>query len=164
MKNNSVKKLAQSAMIAALYTALTLIFAPISFGTAQSLECRVSEVLSVLPVFTPAAVPGLFVGCLLGNILGGAPLWDIVLGSAATLAAAFLTYKLRKKARIIALLPPVIINAVVVGTYLPIVYQMPVPVYLSILCVGASQCITSLCGGLILGKALEKTNASRLMK
>ena len=74
--------LAQGAAVAALYVVLTLIFAPISFGSVQF---RIAEIPTILPLFTPAAVPGLFVGCLLGNILGGAIIWDIVFGSLATL-------------------------------------------------------------------------------
>lgn len=71
MKNNRppALKVAQGAIIAALYVVLTVIFAPISFGEMQ---VRISEALTILPMFTPAAIPGLFVGCVLGNLLGGA--------------------------------------------------------------------------------------------
>ena len=81
MKNKSVLFMAQAAMIAAIYVVLTIVFAPFSFGEVQ---VRIAEALTILPVFTPAAIPGLFIGCLIGNILGGALLPDIIFGSLAT--------------------------------------------------------------------------------
>ena len=74
MQTQKLSLLVQAAMIAAIYVALTLVFQAVSFGEIQ---VRVSEALTILPLFTPAAVPGLFVGCLIGNILGGAMLPDI---------------------------------------------------------------------------------------
>ena len=85
-------ELAQAGVIAALYVVLTLVFAPISFGSVQ---LRVAEALTILPLFTSAAVPGLFVGCLVANIFGGAVLWDIIFGSIATLIGAYFSYRLR---------------------------------------------------------------------
>ena len=73
MKNKNLSFMTQAAMIAAIYVVLTYIFAPFSFGEVQ---VRISEALTILPIFTPAAIPGLFVGCLIGNILGGAILPD----------------------------------------------------------------------------------------
>ena len=102
--------LAQGAAVAALYVVLTLIFAPISFGSVQF---RIAEILTILPLLTPAAVPGLFVGCLLGNILGGAIIWDIVFGSLATLIGAALGYLLRFN-RWLVPLPTVIANALII--------------------------------------------------
>ena len=92
MERKNVTFLTQSAMIAAIYVVLTVVFAPFSFGEVQ---VRVSEMLTILPIFTPAAIPGLFVGCLIGNILGGAVLPDIIFGSLATLIGAVCTWKLR---------------------------------------------------------------------
>ena len=86
MRDKKVLFMAQAAMIAALYVALTYVFAPISFSEVQ---VRIAEALTILPVFTPAAIPGLFIGCLLGNIMGGALVPDILLGSLATLIGAF---------------------------------------------------------------------------
>lgn len=105
-----VRRLVFSAVVGAVYTAITLLLAPISFGPIQ---LRVSEALCVLPFLYPGTVWGLFVGCLLSNIIGGLGLLDIVFGSLATLAAAFLTSKIRNK--YLAALPPVLINAVVIG-------------------------------------------------
>ena len=81
MKNKNVAFMTQAAMIAAIYVVLTYIFAPISFGEIQ---VRIAEALTILPLFTPAAIPGLFIGCLLGNVVGGALLPDIIFGSLAT--------------------------------------------------------------------------------
>ena len=85
MKTKNVTFLTHAAMIAAIYVVLTFVFAPISFGEVQ---IRIAEMLTVLPIFTPAAIPGLFVGCIIGNIAGGALLPDIIFGSIATLIGA----------------------------------------------------------------------------
>jgi len=92
MKNKSTLFLVQAALIAAVYVVLTLVFAPFSYGEIQ---VRISEALTILPFFTPAAIPGLFVGCILANLLGGAIPLDIAFGSIATLIGAVFTYKLR---------------------------------------------------------------------
>ncbi|MBR0203644.1 MAG: QueT transporter family protein, partial [Synergistaceae bacterium] len=90
MKINSshINKLARGALIAALYAALTILLAPISYGPVQ---CRVSEAFTLLPFYLPEAVPGLFIGCIFANFIGGYGLPDMVFGSLATLIAAFLT-------------------------------------------------------------------------
>ena len=110
-----VKSLARAGMIAAIYAALTLIFAPISFNAVQF---RISEAMTVLPMLLPEAVPGLAVGCLVANILGGAALPDVLGGTLATLIAAILTRMLRKKP-VLAMASPVVINGLIVG---PLVY------------------------------------------
>ena len=92
-------------MIAALYAALTIALAPISFGPVQF---RVAEALTLLPFFMPEAIPGLFIGCLLANFTGGFGIIDIVFGSAATLLAAWLTYEMPNMW--LAAIPPVIVN------------------------------------------------------
>lgn len=89
----SVKFITQAAVIAAIYVVLVVIFNYISFGPVQF---RIAEALTILPYFTPAAIPGLFVGCIIANILGGAIVWDVVFGSIATLIGAIGTYLLRK--------------------------------------------------------------------
>ena len=110
MKNKTVLFVTKAAMIAAVYVVLTIVLAPISFGQVQ---LRVSEALTIMPVFTPAAIPGVFIGCLIGNILGGAVLPDIIFGSLATLVAAVISYKLRGKGLLIASIPPVVVNMLV---------------------------------------------------
>ncbi|MDD3797230.1 MAG: QueT transporter family protein, partial [Lachnospiraceae bacterium] len=93
MRDKKVLFLVQAAAIAAIYVVLTMLFAPLSFGEVQ---VRFSEALTVLPYFTPAAIPGLFVGCIIGNFMGGAIPIDIIFGSIATLIGAVFSYHLRK--------------------------------------------------------------------
>lgn len=100
----------QGAVIAALYVVLTVTFAPISFGPMQ---VRISEMLMILPMFTAAAVPGLFIGCLLANLLAGAVIWDVIFGSLATLIGAWLGYRLREN-RWLVPLPAVFSNTLII--------------------------------------------------
>ena len=112
MKNRDPKvlRITQGAVIAALYVALTLVFAPISFGPVQ---VRIAEALCIMPIFTPAAIPGLFIGCMIGNLIGGGIIIDVIFGSLATLIGAVLGYMLRKN-RWLVPLPAVIANALIV--------------------------------------------------
>lgn len=111
----SIHALARAAMIAAIYVALTLIFQPISFGAIQF---RIAEALMLLPVLTADAVPGLFIGCLLANLLGGGVWFDVVLGSLATLLAAVFARKWRDRPALAAF-SAVLFNGLIVG---PVVY------------------------------------------
>ena len=135
MKKEKLIYLAQSGIIAAAYAALTLLFYPLSYGLSQ---LRVSEGLCILPYFTPAAVPGLFLGCIVANIFGGFGLLDIVCGSLATLIAAYATYKIKNKW--LAPLPAVLANAVIVGAELA--YLRNVPFWQAALGVGAGQAVS----------------------
>ncbi len=110
----------QAAIIASIYAALTIALMPYSYGIMQ---VRISEALTILPFLTPAAIPGLFIGCIVANIVGGYGIWDIVLGSSATLIAAFLSSKIKKK--IWVPLPPVISNALIIGVMLHYVLELP---------------------------------------
>lgn len=121
MRKN-LRFLTESAVIAAIYALLTLVFAPISYGLFQ---VRISEALTVLPAYTPAAIPGLFAGCLIANIIGGNGLPDIIFGSLASLIAAFLSYKM--PVRCLVPLPPVVVNALIVGYVLSFVLNVPLP-------------------------------------
>lgn len=112
----------RSAVIAALYAALTLALYPISFGAVQF---RVSEALTLLPIVMPEAIPGLFVGCLVSNLIGSATPWDIIFGSLATLIAAILTYATRRN-KILAAFWPVLCNTVIVGLLLALTLDLPV--------------------------------------
>lgn len=141
MKNKSVLFMAQAAMIAAIYVVLTIVFAPFSFGEVQ---VRIAEALTILPVFTPAAIPGLFIGCLIGNILGGALLPDIIFGSLATLIGALFTYLLRKRSKFLAPLPPILANIVVVPFVLRYAYGVLLPIPFMMLTVGIGEIIS--CG------------------
>lgn len=139
----------EAAAIGALYAALTILFAPISYGQIQ---VRVSEALTILPVFTPAAIPGLFVGCVLANLVWGAGIIDVVFGSLATLLAAAVTYFMPR--RWLAPLPPVIFNGVVIGFVLYYVYQLPL--FVSMLWVAAGEAVACYGLGYILMLQLEK--------
>ena len=155
--NKKIKFITQSAMIAALYVVLTYVFAPFSFGPVQ---VRLAEALTVLPVFTPAAIPGLFIGCILGNIVGGAIVWDIVFGSVATLIGAVLTYLLRKKIIYLAVLPPILSNTLIIPFILYYAYgftESSVPFMM--LTVGAGEVLS--CGvlGVLLYFALRKVKS-----
>lgn len=104
-----VRRVALAAVVAALYAAVAII-QPFS---STPVQFRVSEALCVLPFFFPASIPGLFAGCLVANIVVGQGLLDIIIGPLATLLAAIITSRLKK--RWLAPLPPVLINAVAVG-------------------------------------------------
>ncbi len=163
MKNNGKRRLmAEAGMIAALYTVATLILAPLSFGNIQF---RASEALTLLPVFTASAVPGLAVGCIISNAVGvamGSNIagWlDVLFGSFATLIAAILTRALRKiqfkGIPLLAILPPVLLNALIVGGELAVVYQLPF--WLCALEVGAGELVVCTVLGIPLILALKKT-------
>ena len=139
MKNKTVLFVTKAAMIAAVYVVLTIVLAPISFGQVQ---LRVSEALTIMPVFTAAAIPGVFIGCLIGNILGGAVLPDIIFGSLATLVAAVISYKLRGKGLLIASIPPVVVNMLVVPFVLKYAYSVPLPIPFMMLTVGAGEVVS----------------------
>lgn len=143
--------IAQGAMIAAAYVVLTVAFAPFSF---KEIQVRVSESLTILPIFTPAAVPGLAVGCLLANILGGAVVADVVFGSLATLIGAVGTRMLRDKNPVLAVIPPIVANMLIVPFVLRYAYGVPLPIPLMMGTVGIGEMIS--CGvlGLLLYKAL----------
>ena len=153
MKIKNIPFLAQAAMIAAIYVVLTIVFAPISFSEIQ---VRIAEALTILPLFTPAAIPGLFVGCLLGNILGGAVLPDIIFGSLATLLGALGTWSLRNRRPILGTLPPVLSNAVIVPLVLRYAYGILMPIPLMMLTVGIGEVLS--CGvlGMLVYKVLHR--------
>ena len=153
LKQNKVLFIAQAAMIAAIYVVLTVAGASFSYGEVQ---VRISEALTILPVFTPAAIPGLFIGCLLSNILGGCILPDIIFGSLATLIGAIFTWMLRNKNKFLAPLPPIIANMIVVPFVLRYGYQVPLPIPFMMLTVGIGEVIS--CGvlGMVLYTALGR--------
>jgi uncharacterized membrane protein len=129
------KFIIQSAIIAAAYVGLTVIFSWTSYGEIQ---VRVSEILTILPFFTPSAIPGLFIGCLIANIFSPNGLPDIIIGSMATLIAALLSSVMPKKW--LVPLPPVLVNAIMIGVMLGVLYN--IPVWITILQVAAGQAIT----------------------
>ncbi|MBQ2582970.1 MAG: QueT transporter family protein [Erysipelotrichaceae bacterium] len=144
--------IAQAALIAAVYTALVLLFEPISFNYIQF---RIAEALTILPLFTSAAVPGLFLGCILGNLFGGAVILDVIGGSLATLIGAFLGYRLRNS-RWLVPVPTVIANALIVPFVLRYGYGMQLPILLMALYVFLGEMAGSYLLGEILGSVLLK--------
>ena len=153
MKNKNITYMTQAAMIAAIYVVLTVVGASLAFGEVQ---IRFAEALTILPVFTPAAIPGLFVGCLIGNTLGGAILPDIIFGSLATLIGAIFTWSLRNKSKFLAPVPPVVANIIVVPFVLKYAYMVPLPIPFMMLTVGVGEVVG--CGvlGLVLYTALNR--------
>jgi uncharacterized membrane protein len=150
----TVKDLVRGAIIAALYALLTIFLAPISSGLVQ---CRVSEALCILPYFTFAAVPGLFVGCLAANLLTGAAIYDVVFGSLATLLAAYTTYLIRSRvSKYLAPMPPVIFNGIIVGALLVYVYGVPVTYPVAAAYVAVGELIACYALGLPLLLVLER--------
>lgn len=157
----SLTTLVQAAMIAAVYVVLT--FIANAFGLANyAIQVRFSEALTILPYFTPAAIPGLFIGCLLSNILTGCALPDIVFGSLATLIGAFGTYALRRW-KWCAPVCPILANTVIVPLVLIYGYGLMIDGLSVLQCfgyycltVGAGEIIS--CGilGMILLLSLQK--------
>lgn len=149
--STNVLLLVQAAMIAALYVILTYIANALGLAN-HAIQIRFSEALTVMPYFTPAAIPGLFVGCLLSNILTGCAVPDIIFGSLTTLIAAIFTYKMRKF-KWMAPLPPIIANTLVVPFVLLSAYGIR-PLWLSFITVGIGEIIS--CGilGMLLLSAL----------
>lgn len=142
-------KVAQGGIIAALYVVLTLVSN--AFGLANgAIQVRISEALTVLPVFTPAAIPGLFAGCIISNTLTGAVLPDIIFGSLATLAAGIVTYRIRHLNRFLAPVPPILANTLVIPFVLRYAYGAEDAIPFMMLTVFAGEFIS--CG--VLGMML----------
>lgn len=138
----------QGALIAALYVAFS--FIAYSFGLSGNavVQMRLSEMLTVLPAFMPAAIPGLAIGCLLTNLLTGCAVWDVIFGTLATLLGAIGTFLLRKN-KWLAPLPPILANTMILPPVLATVYGgATIPVF--ILTVGLGEIVC--CG--ILGEIL----------
>ena len=158
LKPQNTRALARGAIIAALYTALTVFLAPLSYGEVQ---IRFSEAFTLLPMLMPEAVPALLVGCLLSNIIGGCTIFDIVFGSLATLLAAICTYKLRDKFWLSALMP-VLFNGVIVGAVVHFCYAPAIALPLCMLSVAAGEAVACLIVGPILISVLRRMPASVL--
>ena len=136
----NTRSITRAAIIAALYILLSLAVQPIASGLVQ---CRISEALTILPVFTGAAVPGLFIGCLLFNLISGAVAYDVVFGSLATLLAALLTWRMAKRGmpKWLLPLPSVVFNGMIIGALLVYAYGVPVSYPLAVLYVAAGQAV-----------------------
>lgn len=161
MRNKKVLFITQAALIAALYVVLSMVSA--SFNLASgSIQMRLSEMLCVLPYFTPVAIPGLFVGCFVFNLMGPIGIGDLIFGSLATLIGAVGTYMLRKHS-FACTLPPVIANATIIPLVLIYFYKVPSVIFkgvdltylFNVFTVGAGEIVTVCILGSIFIKVLK---------
>lgn len=135
MKENKTRNLVFGALIAAIYVVLTMVFRPISFGPVQF---RISEVLCVLPYFTPAAIPGVTIGCLISNLMGGAVLMDVVFGTFATFLGAVGSRLLRRN-RFLVSVPPILSNMVIIPWVLKYAYGSEDLIWYMMITVGIGE-------------------------
>ena len=152
MKKSKILFITQTALIAAIYVVLVIAFQPISSGAVQ---VRIAECLTILPFFTPAAVPGLTIGCFLANLLSGSSIFDIIFGTLATLIGAVGSHMLRRH-KFLVPLPPIISNMIIVPLVLNYAFAETMPLWLLSLSIGAGELIS--CGvlGMVLLFALKK--------
>ena len=154
--NKKTRNLTTAALTAAIYVVLT--FAATAFGLASGvIQVRLSEALTILPLFSAAAVPGLAVGCLLSNFLTGCALWDVVFGTLATLLGALGTRYLSRGNKWIAPIFPILSNAVIVPWVLQYAYGVPDGYWFLFATVGIGEVIS--CGvlGLLTHRLVERT-------
>lgn len=155
--NRSVNKtyyIAAAALIAALYTVLTVIAAGFNLASG-AIQVRFSECLTILPFFTSAAIPGLTLGCLISNLITGCALPDIIFGTLATLLGALGSYALRRN-RYLCSIPPVVSNALIIPFVLTYAYHIPGGIPFFMLTVGLGEMISCMVFGQILLSALLK--------
>lgn len=161
MRDKRVVTIVKAAMIAAIYVVLTIFISAFNLASG-AIQVRISEALTILPYFTPSAIPGLFIGCLLANLFTGAAVYDVVFGSLATLLGAIGTYLLRKH-RFLCTLPPVAANVAIIPFVLRYGYglameygghDISIPFYM--LTVGIGEVICCCVLGGILMRALKR--------
>ena len=150
--NKKTLYLTQAAVIAAIYVVLVFVFQYSSFGPIQF---RIAEALTVLPYFTPAAIPGVTIGCLLSNLLFKADVLDIIFGTAATLIAAYLSYQIRDN-KFLVPIPPIFINAIIIPWILKYAYFEVNAIPIMMLSVGAGQLVSAGILGIVLLFSLDK--------
>ena len=161
--NNTKKKIifvTYSAAIAALYVVLTMVSSMMGLSNGV-IQLRFSEALTILPYFTPAAIPGLFVGCLISNLTSGAILIDVVFGSIATLIGALGTYLLRKFPPALSPIPPIVANTLIIPLVLKFAYSFEYALWFMYATVFAGELISCGVFGLVLLFALRK-NSKRI--
>ena len=154
MRNKKVLRITQAAMIAAIYVVLTVFISAFNLASG-AIQVRISEALTILPVFTPAAIPGLFLGCLISNLVTGCMPLDVVFGSRATLIGACGTYALRKH-KWLAPLPPIVANTIIVPFVLRYVYLPEGTIPFFMLTVGIGEVISCYLLGSILHRVLDR--------
>lgn len=159
--SKKIRFITEGAVIAALYVVLSLLSA--AFGLSGGvIQIRFSEALCIMPMFTPAAIPGLFIGCLLTNILTGCLIWDVIFGSIATLIGAVGTFHMFKNLnseakRYLALLPPILSNMIVVPPILSYCYEVPDAFWFIVLTVGIGEILSVGVLGSLLYTPVKKT-------
>ena len=151
---NKTYYIACAALIAALYTVLTVIAAGFNLASG-AIQVRFSEGLTILPFFTSAAIPGLTLGCLISNLITGCALPDIIFGTLATLLGALGSYALRRN-RYLCSIPPVVSNALIIPFVLTYAYHIPGGIPFFMLTVGLGELISCMVFGQILLSALLK--------
>ena len=152
MQNPVTRRTVRGAAIAALYAALTILLAPISYGAVQ---IRLSEAMTLLPILMPEAVTGVTLGCLLANLLGGSMLPDIVFGTLATFLAALATRRLRDRL-IPAAMMPVLSNGLIVGAVVHYCYAPEMALPLCMLSVAAGEAVACLIFGPLLLRVIRR--------
>ena len=152
MKENKTRNLVFGALIAAIYVVLTMVFRPISFGPIQF---RISEALCVLPYFTLAAIPGVFIGCLISNLLGGSVMMDVIFGSLATLIGAIGSRLLRRN-RFMVSVPPIVSNTLIIPWVLKFAYGSEDLIWYMMVTVGIGEILAIGLLGQLLITALMK--------
>lgn len=149
---DSTRKMTRGALVAALYVGLC--YVSTVFGLSSgAIQFRIAEVLCILPIFIPEAIPGLFIGCILSNIISGCVLWDIVFGSIATLLGALGAYMLRgvpERWKWVATLPTLVANAIIVPFILMYAYGVEGGFLLLSLSVGIGEAVCAVIGGTVL--------------
>ncbi len=155
LKMKSTKFLTQASLIAALYVVLTEISTLLGLSSGV-IQVRFSEAMCVLPLFTPAAIPGLTVGCIISNILAGGIVWDVVFGSLATLIGAVGTYYLSRVNKYLAPLPAIAANTVIIPFVLKLAYGFEGAIGFFFVTVFAGELISCAVLGIPLMLALEK--------
>lgn len=155
--NRNLRFLCRGALVAALYVVLTWLCALVGMSSGV-IQVRLSEALCVLPAFTGASVPGLFVGCLLANLLTGSALPDVVFGSLATLIGALGAYFLRRRKWLVPL-PTVLANVLIIPFVLRFAYGAEGTIPYFMLTVGAGEVISAYICGMLLYAALVRQKA-----
>ena len=143
----------EAAIIAALYVVFTLLASALGLSS-YAIQVRFSEALTIMPFFTPAAIPGLTIGCLISNIVTGCALPDVIFGTLATFLGAIGSYALRKN-RFMVSIPPIVSNMIIIPFVLSYAYHIPGGIPYFMLTVGAGEVISCLLFGQILISALN---------
>ena len=151
--NKNVLFICQAAIIAALYVVLTILIGAFASGPIQ---VRISEALTILPYFTPAAIPGLVIGCLFANLFTGCAMLDVIFGTTATLLGALGSYALRNRSKWLVPLPPIIANTVIVPYVLRFAYDVPDAIPYMMVTVGIGEVLSCYILGMFLLYALHK--------